>query len=63
MFGGAAVYFVARFIESLLFKMDGRDPFVFTVSIGLLALIAFIAGLVPAIRASRIDPMKALRYE
>lgn len=64
--GGALTFALirsAKSFESLLYKMEGRDPVVFTVSIALLAAIALAAGLVPAVRASRIDPMKALRYE
>ena len=61
---GIAISWAAgRKVESLLYQMTGTDPVVFVVSFALLATIALIAGLVPAIRASRIDPMKALRYE
>jgi ABC-type lipoprotein release transport system permease subunit len=43
--------------------MQGRDPFVLGTSVAILAVIALLAGLLPAMRASRIDPMRALRYE
>jgi ABC-type antimicrobial peptide transport system permease subunit len=43
--------------------MTGSDPFVMAVSVLLLALVAMAAGYVPARRASRVDPMQALRYE
>jgi len=43
--------------------LKGFDPVVFALSAGLLALIAIGAGFVPALRASRVDPMTALRYE
>ena len=49
--------------ESLLFELKGNDPAVFVVSAVLLALIALGAAFVPALRASRVDPMTALRYE
>ncbi len=49
--------------RSLLFELKGYDPVVLTVSVVALALVAFGAGLSPAFRASRIDPMIALRYE
>ncbi len=52
-----------HFAESLLFELKGYDPLVFAVSAVLLALIALGAGFVPALRASRVDPMIALRYE
>jgi len=55
--------YVGKLVESLLFQMKGRDPWVLVASVVLLTVIALVAGLVPAIRASRIDPMKALRYE
>lgn len=61
--GVAITYYVGTLVESLLYKMTGRDPWVLLISVVLLATIAMIAGLVPAIRASRIDPMRALRYE
>ena len=49
--------------ESLLFGLKGYDPLVLgTVSL-VLAAVAFCAGYLPAWRASRIEPMKALRYE
>jgi ABC-type antimicrobial peptide transport system permease subunit len=59
--GGA--FWLGRVAESILFELKGRDPAVLAASAVLLTLVAFGAGLVPALRASRIDPMRALRYE
>jgi predicted permease len=55
-----AVGWLAR---SLLFEVQGHDPLVLAGAAVLLAAVAMGAGLVPALRASRIDPMRALRYE
>jgi predicted permease len=52
-----------RSAESLLFELKGYDPLVFAASAVLLVLIAMGAAFVPALRASRVDPMTALRYE
>ena len=49
--------------QSLLFGLDGFDPLVVATSVGLLATIAMAAALAPAMRAARIDPMRALRWD
>ena len=59
---GAAVL-VSRGAESLLFQLQGWDPVVLTASAVILSLVALGAGLIPAHRASQLDPMRALRYE
>jgi ABC-type antimicrobial peptide transport system permease subunit len=61
--GIAAAVGAGRFGESLLFQLNGHDPAVLGFSVLLLVLIALGAGFVPAHRASRVDPIKALRYE
>lgn len=48
--------------QSLLFGLDGFDRLVVSISAVLLVLVALTAGFVPAVRASRIDPMRALRW-
>jgi predicted permease len=58
----AAVGF-SRLAESLLFEIKGYDPFVLATSAVVLVLVAIGAGLIPARRASKLDPMSALRYE
>jgi ABC-type antimicrobial peptide transport system permease subunit len=47
----------------MLFELQGYDPIVLTTSVIVLSSVALLAGLIPAIRASRTDPMRALRYE
>jgi len=59
---GAAIA-ITRFIESLLYGMKPNDPWTLSLAAAVLALVATLAGLVPAHRASRLDPLNALREE
>jgi predicted permease len=59
--GTAASFVVARGIAALLYGTAPTDPVTFAGMIALLALVALVAGYLPARRASRIDPMVALR--
>jgi predicted permease len=61
--GVLAALGLGRAAKSLLFELQGYDPIVIGLSACTLALVAFGAGLIPALRASRIDPVQALRYE
>ena len=61
--GVAGAVALSKAAQSLLFEMTGTDPFVISGSVVLLSLVALAAGYFPARRASRIDPMQALRYE
>jgi predicted permease len=53
----------ARGMESVLFGITARDSLSFTVAPGLLLVAALLASFLPALRASRSDPLEALRYE
>jgi predicted permease len=61
--GLAAAVGVGRLAASLLYKLQGYDPGVLTASAIALGAVALGAGFIPALRASRVDPMRALRYE
>jgi predicted permease len=54
---------VGRLAKSLLFEMEGHDPLVLAGATIALTIVALGAGFIPALRASKIDPMNALRYE
>jgi ABC-type antimicrobial peptide transport system permease subunit len=59
--GTIASFAVARAISSMLFGTEPTDPLTFAGMIVLLTVVAFVAGYLPARRASRINPMIALR--
>jgi ABC-type antimicrobial peptide transport system permease subunit len=61
--GAAGALGVGRLIQSQLYQMRGYDPLVFVGALSVLSLVALAAGVVPAWRASRLDPVQALRAE
>jgi ABC-type antimicrobial peptide transport system permease subunit len=60
--GMAGAYGLGRAANSLLYQLEGHDPVVFVTAAVVLTLVALGGGLLPALRASRVDPMQALRY-
>ncbi len=61
--GVLAALGLGRLARSLLFELDAHDPQAFGAAVLLLLSVTFFAGFVPARRAARIDPMRALRNE
>ena len=71
-FGGAGIevgvrtagaFALTRVMSTLLFGITAKDPLTFGVVAALLIAVAFIACFVPARRATKVDPLVALRYE
>ena len=61
--GIAGALGLGRVARSLLFELEGHDPVVIVLSTLVLTTVALGAGYIPALRASRVEPMQALRYE
>ena len=54
---------LGRYVASQLYGIKAHDPWIATSTTLLLSLVSAAAGLIPAHRASRIDPIRALRTE
>jgi putative ABC transport system permease protein len=61
--GLAGAFSVTRLLRTLLFGITATDPIAYTGVSALLVVVAFVACWIPARRATRLDPMAALRYE
>ena len=61
--GVPAALALGRYVSAQLYGIDPQDPWIAGSTIMLLTIVSVAAGLIPAHRASRIDPILALRYE
>jgi ABC-type antimicrobial peptide transport system permease subunit len=63
LIGLATAYSVGRVVAGSVFAMRGADPIVLPAAAAIVAAVALLATVVPAIRASRLNPVRALRSE
>ncbi len=61
--GIPCAFALGRYVSSQLYGITPYDPWIAAVSMAMMIVVASLAGFVPAQRASRIDPILALRYE
>jgi putative ABC transport system permease protein len=61
--GITGAFFLTQLLRQFLFRVEARDPLVFVGIPMLLGAVALLAVWIPAMRASRVDPIQALRYE
>ncbi len=61
--GVGAALALAKYMTTLVFGVKPHDPVVFVTVVVVLSAVALVATFVPALRASRVDPMVSLRYE
>ncbi len=61
--GLGLAYAASNVLQIVVFDVEPRDPVVFGTIMLVMALVGFLASFIPARRATRVDPMQALRYE
>jgi putative ABC transport system permease protein len=61
--GLAAAYAGGRVVASYLYAMRAADPIVLITAAAIVALVTIAATMIPAVRGSRVDPVRALRAE
>ena len=61
--GLGAALALSRLVQSQLFGVQARDAGIYAYAVGVLAAVTLLAALIPALRAARIDPVRALKYE
>jgi putative ABC transport system permease protein len=61
--GGVIAFLSVRLLQKFLFGLAAHDTLTLALALGALSLVAFLAGYLPARRATKVDPMVALRYE
>ena len=61
--GGLAAAWAVRYVSAYLYETPLSDPLIWFTSVAILFSVALVGTLIPAARASRVDPVKALRVE